>query len=97
MIQRFQRRPDSRLTGTGHRPPTDAVGIQDADELAMDALTSGRIDAHDAVGDPVDVGLAHERGRITALAIDRGGEQAGIVEDRKSTRLNSSHVKISYA
>src|SRR5690606_41457181 len=32
------------------------------------------------------------RGRLEAL--DEGGE---LVRDRKSTRLNSSHVKISYA
>src|SRR5690606_40716073 len=28
---------------------------------------------------------------------DRPGGEAGVREDRKSTRLNSSHVKISYA
>src|SRR5690606_42165547 len=30
-------------------------------------------------------------------ARDRGGVDGGVPQDRKSTRLNSSHVKISYA
>src|SRR5690606_42081797 len=40
----------------------------------------------------------HDRGRRGGHGADRpqaGGRDAG--EDRKSTRLNSSHVKISYA
>src|SRR5690606_40380108 len=37
----------------------------------------------------------HQRG-LAAAAVVSGGETA-YPEDRKSTRLNSSHVKISYA
>src|SRR5690606_41702468 len=56
------------------------------------------------------VAIVDPRGEIQALpaiggdhAIDLRGEQAGkdqraaLRQDRKSTRLNSSHVKISYA
>src|SRR5215469_17320889 len=32
-----------------------------------------------------------------AAFAEKGGEEAGLTEDRKSTRLNSSHVEISYA
>src|SRR5690606_41324365 len=53
---------------------------------------------HDAVGrKPAEV---VDRERRRRRARDEGGERdAGDVqeEDRKSTRLNSSHVKISYA
>src|SRR5690606_41732606 len=51
-------------------------------------------------------GRARERRQVQAPALDRavqllrqplGGERRRRREDRKSTRLNSSHVKISYA
>src|SRR5207247_10213347 len=34
--------------------------------------------------------------RMHRVAVAAGGEQRGLVEDRKSTRLNSSHEWISY-
>src|SRR5690606_41337986 len=34
---------------------------------------------------------------LAALAAEGGSERPRVREDRKSTRLNSSHVKISYA
>src|SRR5690606_39742701 len=40
-------------------------------------------------------GLAFGDAHLTGLILDRAGE--GMEGDRKSTRLNSSHVKISYA
>src|SRR5690606_40706069 len=43
----------------------------------------------------------HHRARVVELVEQGAGEAASLVEvfveDRKSTRLNSSHVKISYA
>src|SRR5207302_9701916 len=38
-----------------------------------------------------------ERADQTGDARNRTGHQRPVVQDRKSTRLNSSHVKISYA
>src|SRR5690606_41213612 len=59
----------------------------------------GRLDREAAlsVGDPA-VRLGGAPGRA-ADDLDRVGDEEGAVEaeDRKSTRLNSSHVKISYA
>src|SRR5207302_3663991 len=53
--------------------------------------------------DEMDVAVDAARGDDLALAGDRLGARAdddvdlGLDVDRKSTRLNSSHVKISYA
>src|ERR1022692_1266114 len=43
--------------------------------------------AHDIIGDPHSL----------QLAVQRVTKRAGFVTDRKSTRLNSSHLVISYA
>src|SRR3712207_9116995 len=48
--------------------------------------------AHDPVPDAGDAAL----GRADATVHDAGGVHL-LVEDRKSTRLNSSHANISYA
>src|SRR5690349_24113290 len=41
--------------------------------------------------------IFRERGKINAEVTGRLTESLGGVRDRKSTRLNSSHVEISYA
>src|SRR5690606_41822624 len=51
-------------------------------------------DAADLVGISAEQAAAGERERLSAMA-RRYGAVASL--DRKSTRLNSSHVKISYA
>src|SRR5207253_8887031 len=58
-------------------------------------------------GQPIDLGGADASGvlgltdaeldRITAGTIQVGNLASGTIADRKSTRLNSSHVAISYA
>src|SRR3989442_6120408 len=56
--------------------------------------------AHQGDGDPADLDIHLQRGNagarpgITALQMDI---KVGGITDRKSTRLNSSHVRISYA
>src|SRR5271157_6363433 len=58
--------------------------------------TPGRVAGDDAAecaarpGEKRSIGLCH-------LFARTGGERRGGGEDRKSTRLNSSHVRISYA
>src|SRR3712207_8415665 len=46
-------------------------------------------------------GYADQAGETATVTVSRNGQQIGIgegvVEDRKSTRLNSSHANISYA
>src|SRR5690606_41325232 len=61
-----------------------AAGFGFAEQVVADGLQALRVDEVD------NVDLA-ELGRVR-FAADAGGD-----EDRKSTRLNSSHVKISYA
>src|SRR5690606_40104266 len=56
-----------------------------------------RVDALDQrEGDVVEVDAAVDVRRRDAIAVQKD-DVAGRAEDRKSTRLNSSHVKISYA
>src|SRR5688500_19834415 len=59
---------------------------------------------HDAL--PISIGLPGQRdgerlevdhGLAAESAADLGGSDADLAEDRKSTRLNSSHLVISYA
>src|SRR5947208_17048796 len=40
---------------------------------------------------------AHGLARDTHVVVDHGGDEGAVAEDRKSTRLNSSHQIISYA
>src|SRR5690606_41977464 len=56
-----------------------------------DRADGGRLDGHRGVAD-----LRADR-PVRPLAPAHRADRAGVVEDRKSTRLNSSHVKISYA
>src|SRR5690606_40171134 len=51
-----------------------------------------------AVPGPLQVGEAHHGKQVTNVQAGRRGVVANVHGgDRKSTRLNSSHVKISYA
>src|SRR5690606_39947845 len=54
-----------------------------------------------ALGDPAAVELAEQRDRVLAGGAEHllgaGRRQRALPRDRKSTRLNSSHVKSSYA
>src|SRR5690606_42157646 len=66
--------------------PARAAGLAGRVELAPVAITQGF--------DRAELGLvAH----LAALLDPVAEVQVGQIEDRKSTRLNSSHVKISYA
>src|SRR5204863_9128927 len=44
-----------------------------------------------------DLGLGCARTAIADVVADRAMQQRSVLGDRKSTRLNSSHVEISYA
>src|SRR5947209_16276429 len=51
-----------------------------------------------AAEDSVDaLGAAFDRAADADVIVFSGGSSAGTREDRKSTRLNSSHANISYA
>src|SRR5690606_39897754 len=69
----------------GHERGRDAVSA--ADLLRGHLLRAARAGAHVEHGHPV-------RGALVHVAVAGEHERAA---DRKSTRLNSSHVKISYA
>src|SRR5690606_41911431 len=68
-----------------------------------DHLVTAGITHRDALGldlrDVVDPVHAHAAGRGTGLPVEYATvvDADGFETDRKSTRLNSSHVKISYA
>src|SRR5690606_40381010 len=74
-------------------------------DLAVDPLATGDpVDALDALDtvDPVDAAGPQRRGEAGVAALGRPGRGwegrlAVLTRDRKSTRLNSSHVKTSYA
>src|SRR5436309_12618818 len=65
------------------------------DGEVVGGLKGARRDQRDHAHEPLEHHRAVRDGEDVALAIDHLGRHR--VEDRKSTRLNSSHVKISYA
>src|SRR5437868_4160286 len=77
------------------------AGNHDAARELASRLTAagGSVSVHPGdVGDPefcrtLAAGLEADRGRVDYLVSNAGL----LIEDRKSTRLNSSHVSISYA
>src|SRR5690606_42063786 len=71
----------------GYARPGSETGIRET-ALILISQTIAEIAAEIAPGFTGDIGHKRDQARCRALQIDR---------DRKSTRLNSSHVKISYA
>src|SRR5437867_8170995 len=81
------------------RPPRSTLSLHDALPIFEQALESGRVGNRDC-----DYAVAFTRrggkfesGRDEGLDIQLQAAQIAEVEDRKSTRLNSSHRTISYA
>src|SRR3712207_8921832 len=88
------------------RPPRSTLfpytTLSDLDSLAFErALLHATVDIGMQDGNTVALRVAHDdRGGVEAhwLLVEQGTVELGrVVEDRKSTRLNSSHANISYA
>src|SRR5690625_6441960 len=62
--------------------------------LGMEQALLGQVAVHELRREVPQLGIRQQR--LPALG-NRGGQVATAVQDRKSTRLNSSHVAISYA
>src|SRR5205085_6094514 len=90
--------------------PFDDAGAQARDVRAEAQLPVALVPAIDALGPEPEIERAHARGRARpdVLADGRGRDRRRDhqrrryrlqpeIEDRKSTRLNSSHSQISYA
>src|SRR5215471_20117405 len=78
--------PDAALVSRATEPPPSRVGRL--------SLVTGDVDLRGA-GETSWAGAALNQPVITGQALRTGRGARG--EDRKSTRLNSSHVEISYA
>src|SRR5690606_42166144 len=76
----------------GHGQHRVALAGMEVDALVEAAATAERIGAAAVAGG--DVGIEDRHARRGRAAVELAIEQQ---RDRKSTRLNSSHVKISYA
>src|SRR5690554_7781007 len=74
-----------------------SVGLHGANRLGSNSLTEllvfGRLAGEQAVAHA----LASQHADLTLLQAQAGVQQQKLAADRKSTRLNSSHVRISYA
>src|SRR5690606_39865352 len=79
------------------------VGVRMTDSMIREliaAYAQAAVHAREGGLDGVEVHAAHgylPQQFISTIYNDRTDEWGGSFEDRKSTRLNSSHVKISYA
>src|SRR3712207_6959098 len=76
-------------------PYTTLFRSADHGEQAVEARDSQGLQ-HAAVGRDDDQRAVRVR-RQPAVRADQHAERRGVDEDRKSTRLNSSHANISYA
>src|SRR5690606_40498514 len=82
-------------------PTRRSSDLEAVPEVARLDIVTGRSGGRRDQGDGVIAladGLVQRLGELDRSAGGAGGGEAGLGrEDRKSTRLNSSHVKISYA
>src|SRR5690606_40268604 len=76
----------ARLRHSGYES-RDSEGLYAAEHLPIDVIISPEAEVAQSIA----------RRLVTPGAFDIVPMAGGLVEDRKSTRLNSSHVKISYA
>src|SRR5690606_39584236 len=87
----------------GHRvlhsfPTRRSSDLQVLLQFVEDALPLQRPRAADDPGPSAEAASEFTRlGAAAPAEDDLAGEQQAVMQDRKSTRLNSSHVKISYA
>src|SRR5204862_2022809 len=77
---------------THPQPPGQLIGLDERSKADLE--THGRIPGHRQQLPVTPHGL---RTRLNARMIERQFDAVVVVKDRKSTRLNSSHVEISYA
>src|SRR5690606_40958493 len=85
--------PTRRSSDLTYADELVAVSCTGKGEAFMEAVTAGKLAAALEAGVPLEEALR----RALAGVARRGGDGGIIAVDRKSTRLNSSHVKISYA
>src|SRR3989442_8977869 len=83
-------------------PGDHAVGVGEQGKIEVELLDVARVALHAGGVDAERLDArASEPGHLVAhggeLAVSARGVVSGIEQDRKSTRLNSSHVRISYA
>src|SRR3712207_9523294 len=80
--------------GAGHVQRAEEVDLDLRPELlGADLFEEAGLEAGRVVDQHVDPAESLDRRRHRGLGVRGGGD----VEDRKSTRLNSSHANISYA
>src|SRR5690554_300772 len=87
-----RRRLPGRLQGREHRPGGVGEGAAAVHEIAQGAVDGGMVD-----GQLVEFPGHQPLGQQAPAQPDGGHHLQGLQVDRKSTRLNSSHVRISYA
>src|SRR5207302_2333799 len=90
------------LIGFGSLPIVLAACFFTGAALALNSATTlSRFGALSLIGQLVSLGIVRELGPVLSGLVVAGRNSSGMASelgsDRKSTRLNSSHVKISYA
>src|SRR3989442_11348893 len=89
------------IWGYWNKPPV--VSIANSAALARAGVTRDTVSPKgieilkDAAGEPTGVFVEHNLVQVLEFTLMRTAPRFTHAEDRKSTRLNSSHVRISYA
>src|SRR5690606_40374947 len=83
-----------------------SLSLHDALPISAGAGPGGELGSRGSMADLPDVGLkmgagldehVHDGALHEVVLVAQGRADPAVEQDRKSTRLNSSHVKISYA
>src|SRR5947209_11950425 len=104
LVPELRKRVDLAVISSGHRQPATGNRIYQLGNnphhewIYVEAMkTPGVVVLHDVVLHHLIVEMTLARGDADAYAAALRASHGAVGEDRKSTRLNSSHANISYA
>src|SRR5699024_12190974 len=98
LARRAELREQGEITWFGGKPEAMMLGVFDDIDAAVCLHAIGGLPSGPTIGIDCDLaGFLYKTVEFEGAASDAGLDPFSGTKDRKSTRLNSSHVSISYA